>query len=112
MQSSPYWSNSKQLGPRRILHSHWKLLYNKIDILVRWDFFVKAALLSSLFSAQIRERELQDNLALHRQRREVEELGERLTSLMERLGGIDVKQLEKEKRQLKEEQAGLEKKVG
>ena len=24
MQSSPYWSNAKQLGPGRILLPHWK----------------------------------------------------------------------------------------
>ena len=28
MQSSPYWSNSKQLGPGHMLLPHWKLLFS------------------------------------------------------------------------------------
>ena len=42
IQSSPYWSNSKQPGPGRILIPHWKLLFIMgIPILARRSLYIE-----------------------------------------------------------------------
>ena len=39
MQSFPYWSNAKQLGPRHLLLPHWKLLLTMFPSLYHHEIF-------------------------------------------------------------------------
>ncbi|KAK3099688.1 hypothetical protein FSP39_008022 [Pinctada imbricata] len=64
---------------------------------------------SDLAKNKERERELMDNLRLRKQEEDIKKLGRQIEELEEQLGGIDVKNLDRERKKLMMEQEELKK---
>ena len=60
---------------------------------------------------QVRERELEDNLQLRRRQTEIDEASRKVALLVERLGGLDVTNLNEERKHLISEQDELRRQV-